>query len=159
MYICSMKKVLCVVLGLLLCYNLQAEVRLTIDKVNLTLTVTEADSVVAMYPVACGKNLGNKQKSGDMRTPEGTFRVTQIQPSHFWTHDFGDGKGIIKGAYGPWFIRLSCGRGIGIHGTHDPESMGKRATEGCVRLRNEDLQLLKPMVEVGTVVEILPDEK
>ena len=51
---------------------------------------------------------------------------------------------MIKGAYGPWFIRLKTPwKGIGIHGTHDPDSIGKDITEGCIRLKNSDLLDLK----------------
>jgi hypothetical protein len=31
-------------------------------------------------------------------------------------------------------------QGIGIHGTHDDNSIRTRATEGCIRLKNEDLE-------------------
>ena len=60
----------------------------------------------AVYPIACGRALGNKEKPGDMKTPEGLFSVQQIQDASAWTHDFGDGKGEIRGAYGSHFIRL-----------------------------------------------------
>ena len=49
----------------------------------------------AVYPIACGRALGNKEKPGDMKTPEGLFSVQQIQDASAWTHDFGDGKGEI----------------------------------------------------------------
>ena len=69
--------------------------------------------------------------------------------------------GEIAGAYGPWFISLDTEAlsggawdGIGIHGTHDPQSIGTDASEGCIRLHNEDLQELRSVVKVGTVVEI-----
>lgn len=57
-------------------------------------------------PIAVGKAYGNKQKQGDMRTPEGVFKVVDIQNASKWTHDFHDGKGEIEGAYGKYFIRL-----------------------------------------------------
>ncbi|MCR5176958.1 MAG: L,D-transpeptidase, partial [Anaerovibrio sp.] len=78
-----------------------------------------------------------------------------------WTHDFGDGKGEIPGAYGKWFISLNTGwDGIGIHGTHDPASVGTNASEGCIRLRNHDLEELKEFISakndgVGVNVIIL----
>ena len=51
---------------------------------------------------------------------------------------------MIKGAYSPWFIRLDTGwKGIGIHGTHDPDSRGSMATEGCIRMSNEKIQELR----------------
>ena len=83
--------------------------------------VMSGGEVLEVFGVAVGKNAGDKQRAGDMRTPEGSFTVEQVQDASWWSHDFGDGKGEIKGAYGPWFIRLKTGwRGIGIHGTHDP---------------------------------------
>ena len=133
-----------------------------IDKQKLMLTMYSSDGeIVAAFPVACGKNIGQKQKPGDNKTPEGVFRISQIQDSSKWGHDFNDGKGFIRHAYGPWFMRLSTGRhqGIGIHGTHDPLSIGTRATEGCIRLRNDDLEKLHLLVKVGTTVIITPDRE
>jgi lipoprotein-anchoring transpeptidase ErfK/SrfK len=50
--------------------------------------------------------------------------------------------------------RLDLGDGYGIHGTDDPESIGHSVSHGCVRLHNEDVQTLYPMVPVGTPVYI-----
>lgn len=100
-------------------------------------------------------------QQGEAGWPEGLFSVQQIQDASAWTHDFGDGKGEIRGAYGSHFIRLKTPghRGIGIHGTHDPASIGTRATEGCVRLNNSDLlELVKKYVYVGMPVVILTSE-
>lgn len=116
---------------------------------------------IAEYPMACGKNVGDKQMVGDMKTPEGVFEVQQIQDASSWTHDFKDGKGVIKNAYGPWFIRLLTPghSGIGIHGTHAPESIGTRATEGCMRLHNENVAKLKPQIRKGLPVIITSSDE
>ena len=110
---------------------------------------------------ALGKNPGQKEKRGDMKTPVGTFVVDDVVDSSWWTHDFGDGKGEIAGASGPYFISLNTDElsqgnwgGIGIHGTHDPASIGTLASEGCIRLRNEDVEKLRPLVHVGMKVII-----
>ena len=109
---------------------------------------------VVEYGIACGKNYGQKYKVGDMKTPEGMFYVSGIEDASGRTHDFGDGRGAIPGAYGPYFIRLDTPghKGIGIHGTHDPESIGTRATEGCIRLHNEDVAELAHLIYPGTMV-------
>ena len=118
--------------------------RLKIVKSEYTLYVMKGDETIRKYPVAVGRNPGQKERSGDNRTPEGSFEVSQIQDSTGWAHDFKDGKGMIRGAYGPWFVRLKTPwKGIGIHGTHDPDSIGKDITEGCIRLKNSDLLDLK----------------
>ncbi len=128
-----------------------------IEKGKFTLSLMQGAKIAGTFPVALGKNEGNKEKAGDMRTPEGTFSVERIQDSSAWAHDFGDGKGPIAGAYGSKFIRLKTGwSGIGIHGTHDPASIGKRVTEGCIRLKNDDLAELVPYVKPGMKVQIEP---
>jgi len=50
--------------------------------------------------------------------------------------------------------RLEMGDGYGIHGTDAPESIGKSASHGCVRLLNADIDQLYDMVAVGTPVYI-----
>ena len=107
-------------------------------------------------PIACGKNYGQKQKAGDNRTPEGIFKVVGKEPAAHWTYDFGNGP--VKGAYGPLFIRLNTPgfKGIGIHGTHDENTVPGRETHGCIRLKNDDLVRLAKIVDKGTLVVILP---
>lgn len=109
--------------------------------------------------VATGRNPGQKQKVGDMRTPEGLFSVSRIQDSSWWK-PYVDRKTGEKTGYGPHFIRLDTGRwkGIGIHGTDDahlPE-IGTNASHGCMRLRNEDLEKVVAYCMVGQKVVVLP---
>lgn len=131
-----------------------------VSKLDMTLTLVGADGkVVVTYPMACGRNKGHKQRKGDFRTPEGKFSLQQIQDASTWSHDFNDGKGVIKNAYGPYFMRLKTGfSGIGIHGTHDPASIGTRATEGCIRLNNENVAALQKKVTLGMPVIIGPEK-
>lgn len=133
---------------------------IVIDKQNFTLTLQTSDGTpVKVYRIACGTGFGNKTRRGDHKTPEGTFRINQILNARGLSHDFGDGRGPVRNAYGPWFLRLDVPgyRDIGIHGTHLPESIGTRATEGCIRLTNEDIADLKSRVRLGMCVTILPD--
>ena len=47
--------------------------------------------------------------------------------------------------------------GYGIHGTIDPDSIGKQASMGCVRLRDDDIALVyKLLTEVRSTVFITP---
>ena len=134
---------------------LKAE-RVVISKHAMSLKLYDADNrLICRFPVAIGRSYGNKQEEGDMRTPEGEFHIAQIQQATHWVHDVGEG--LIEGYYGDWFVRLDTPhRGIGIHGTNDPSSIGGRTTEGCVRLANSDLDSLRPMLKVGMVVTIEP---
>ena len=140
--------------------------RIVVVKQAFKLRLYAGDDLVNTYPIAIGKNPGDKQEVGDGRTPEGDFYISKIQDSRDWVHDFQDGKGPIKGAYGPWFLRLGTDAdrtrsgkawsGIAIHGTHDPDSIGMMKTEGCVRMHDVDIEELKKLVRVGTRVSITP---
>ena len=137
------------------------DISIVIDKQHLTLTVLSSKGeVVKTYGIACAVNYGPKTRRGDHKTPEGEFKINQILNARGLSHDFGDGKGPVRNAYGPWFLRLDVPGfiDIGIHGTHLPESIGTRATEGCIRMTNADITELKGMVRLGTKVTILPDE-
>ena len=132
-----------------------------IKKSEFRLYLLADGDVVNSWPVALGKNAGQKRVSGDMKTPDGTFPIDEVLDSSYWTHDFHDGKGEIEGAYGPYFISLDTSDlsggawdGIGIHGTHDPASIGTCASEGCIRMHNSDLLALKKQISVGTRVTI-----
>jgi hypothetical protein len=61
----------------------------------------------------------------------------------------------VPHALGPF--KLDMGDGYLIHGTHiyNEDSIGDAVSHGCVRMRNEDLIELYPMVPVGTKVTIL----
>lgn len=50
--------------------------------------------------------------------------------------------------------RLNMGNGYAMHGTNQPETVGRAVSHGCVRLRNEDIAKLYAMVPVGTPVYI-----
>lgn len=129
-----------------------------IDKGAMTLTAYLDSVPVAIFECATGANPGDKVMEGDCRTPEGRFFISEIVDASDWTHDFGDGQGEIEGCYGPWFLRLHTPphTGIGIHGTHLPGSLGSRASEGCIRLLNENVDSLRHMVVAGTPVTVIP---
>jgi hypothetical protein len=117
-----------------------------------------AGGVLREFRVALGRNVrGN-------RTPLGRLFISGIEPCADWSHDFRDGKGPVKGAYGPWMLWLrsvhdTAGpdaprRKLAIHGTHDPGSIGTNASEGCIRLANDDLLELRRLVRTGTIVVV-----
>ncbi|MDY6411993.1 MAG: L,D-transpeptidase [Bacteroidales bacterium] len=143
---------------------------IVVSKKDLKLTVytqVNGDTVpVAQFPVCLSLNKGQKEKEGDMRTPESEpgspFVIDAIKPASDWTHDFGDGRGAIL-AYGAWFLRLVTPghHGIGIHGsTNNENSVPGRASEGCIRLRDQDIITLKEQYAwVGMPVIIKQEEQ
>jgi lipoprotein-anchoring transpeptidase ErfK/SrfK len=131
-----------------------------IDKASMTLSQYNYRGILQyQFKVATGKNFGNKNQKGDFKTPEGIFNIEEVLDASSWSHDFkDDNQGPIKGAYGPSFIRLKVPgqKGIGIHGTHDNNSLGKRASEGCIRLNNDDLTKLVKNIHTNSIVVITP---
>ena len=165
-----------------------AKYLICIHKLSYELDLYEKGTEIPIrtFPIAVAKNNGDKERPGDNKTPvswgnivsipseydgadvgvkssEVPFRVEEICDASTWAHDFNDGKGVIEGAYGPWFISLDTGwDGIGIHGTHDPNSIGTNASEGCIRLLNKDIIELKEIIltdngGIGTRVIITED--
>lgn len=111
--------------------------------------------LVAHYPVCYARHTGQKTRSGDGTTPEGSmtnyFTISEMNDASTWRHDFKDGRGNIL-AYGHWFLRLNLSkatnlnaatrsnRSIGIHGsTNNRASVPGNDSEGCIRLRDEDI--------------------
>ncbi len=101
--------------------------------------------LLARYDCCFSRKKGQKEKSGDMKTPHCTmdnpFTISEIVDASGWTHDFGDGRGEIL-SYGHYFHRLVTPghKGIGIHGnTNNEESVPGRASEGCIRMRDVEL--------------------
>ncbi len=141
---------------------------IVISKKDLRLYVYGATGkdtlLLAKYPVCLSKNKGQKERRGDMKTPSSPagepFSITMIQDASTWKHDFKDGRGSIK-AYGKWFLRLKTPghSGIGIHGsTNNESSVPGRASEGCIRLRDNDIIDLKTRyASVGMKVTILDE--
>ena len=133
--------------------------------------VVRKDTLLAAhFPICYAKNPGPKKRTGDMSTPECSLKrpatISQILNSASWTHNFKDGRGSFL-AYGAWFMRLNlsksdCHKGcrhnksIGIHGsTGNHLSVPGRDSEGCIRLRDEDIKVLKTHFStIGTRVVI-----
>jgi L,D-transpeptidase ErfK/SrfK len=88
--------------------------------------------LLKVYSVAVGKP--------QTPTPKGTFQIIN--------------KDDTPGPeFGPAWMGLSYPH-IGIHGTNHPESIGHAASEGCIRMRNQDIEELFYKLPLGTKVVI-----
>jgi len=119
--------------------------RIIISIPDHQLTLMEGDSVIRVYAVATGKL--------STPSPEGEFRVVNrvVHPTWFGPH------GVVKpgpaNPLGTRWLGLSA-QGYGIHGTNAPDSIGKYASHGCIRMHNKDVEDLFNLVSVGTSVEL-----
>lgn len=112
------------------------EITIIIDTERLTLTVLSDGEPYKTYPVAVGR-----PKSTTL-TPVGEWRV--IHKGLNW-----------GGGFGTRWLGLNVPWGIyGIHGTNNPSSIGTRASAGCIRMFNRDVEELYEWVPLVTRVII-----
>ncbi|MFV0524860.1 MAG: L,D-transpeptidase family protein [Acidimicrobiales bacterium] len=127
----------------------ELDVTVEISLSERTLAVVENGRTVLETPVAVG--------AGDNPTPPGTFFVTDKLESP-----------SPDGAYGPYALGLSGysdtltefagGNGqIGLHGTNDPDSIGRAVSHGCIRVPNSVISELAQRLPLGTPVIIGTD--
>jgi len=124
---------------------------IVIVKSEFTLYLLGKADVAGSFPAAVGSNpdLGDKKSPRDRRTPEGVFRIVSREKSSHW-------KVNDRFCYGPWFLRLDTGswKGIGIHGTDDPSSIGRASSHGCIKVEHNLLEQLCSL-PLGTKVTIV----
>jgi hypothetical protein len=75
-----------------------------------------------------------------------------VAKSNIVVPPYGTNQRRYKGVLGTH--RLLLGDGYALHGTNQPQSVGRSVSHGCVRLRNQDIARLYELVPVGTVVYI-----
>jgi hypothetical protein len=109
------------------------------------LALIEDGQVKKVYSVAVGKET--------TPSPTGTFHIVArlVDPTYYH-----EGTVIAPGPRNPLGNRwMGLDRkGYGIHGTNAPQSIGKSASHGCIRLAKRDLEELFAAVKVGDAVEI-----
>ena len=92
---------------------------------------------------------------GAVRTPSpaGVYTVVDRIPDPTW---YTKGRIVAPGKANPLGTRWMglSRKGYGIHGTNNPRSIGKRASHGCIRMKNSDVEELFEMVSVGDTVEL-----
>ena len=128
--------------------------RVRILKSKFTLELWLRDTLVKTFPVAIGQGAS---------TPKGAFEVTDKlpDPTFYPPPSLRGRMPVIEGGrpdnpLGTHWIRFGERQlSLGIHGTNEPESIGKMVSLGCVRMRNEDVAALYNFLVVGSKVEIL----
>jgi lipoprotein-anchoring transpeptidase ErfK/SrfK len=109
----------------------------------------DGGEMVGAYPCAVGKP--------ETPTPAGTFTTgaKSVDPTWYW-----EGRAIPPGpenGLGTRFISFANAQypnAYGIHGTNEPDSIGTAASHGCVRMYNDDVEALFPMVDAGETVVV-----
>ncbi len=109
------------------------------------------------YPVAVGRSgkqwRGTVQIDGKYRNPAWA-PPAEVKAAEPWLPDYIPG-GSSRNPMGMRALTLS-GDEYAIHGTNRPDSIGKAASYGCIRMYNRDIVDLFDRVEVGTPVVMMP---
>jgi len=89
------------------------------------------------------------------KTPVGDFVTNDRIPQPTWWRP--DGKAVPYGdpenLLGTHWISINV-KGYGLHGTWEPDTIGKQLSAGCVRMLNEDIEQLFTLLPLGTPVSI-----
>jgi murein L,D-transpeptidase YafK len=142
---------------------------IVIDKSDYELSVYDDEGWYATYPVVFGNNtLADKKMEGDRLTPEGDFKITYKKKHEKWDKfmllDYPTKESIEKfkqrKAKGEVPKNATVGGGIGIHGTWPHEDYAidyyMNWTNGCISMKNSEVQELYNLVPNGTKVTIRP---
>jgi lipoprotein-anchoring transpeptidase ErfK/SrfK len=133
--------------------------RIEIKKSERTLRAFDKDGhLVAFYPASIG--------STEKPAPSGKFKITRVQQNPIYHYD---PKFHFKGVKAQQKFTIPPGPNnpvglvwvdltapsYGIHGTPNPDNVGKTESHGCIRLTNWDALALAAMVHKGTEVDFV----
>lgn len=128
-----------------------------VDTTQKMLDVLEDGRVLASFPITPG--------SETLPAPKGTWKIANMSRMPYFRYDE---MMLNQGVRSANFVLLPPGprspvgvmwmglskSGIGLHGTNNPETIGRAASHGCIRLANWDAAKLSTFVTVGTTVQI-----
>ncbi|MFL6530746.1 MAG: L,D-transpeptidase family protein [Chthoniobacterales bacterium] len=134
-----------------------AQRKVVVDTHERFLEIHEGDKLVAEFPITPG--------SKTLPAPIGTWKILGIATLPWFRHD----EGVLNaGVKTDNFYNLPAGPNnpvgvlwmglnkphVGVHGTNNPETIGRAASHGCIRTANWDAARIKDLVTKGDVVEI-----
>ena len=143
--------------------NLPVVDRIVVRKADRKLHLMHGVIIVRSYKVALGLNpIGTKERSGDFRTPEGTYRLIRRNPrSDFFLSmqvSYPNDADLKHARRNHW----DTGGSIMIHGLpnqlkHDPSYYENADwTDGCIAVSNSDMLEIWLLTPDNAPIEILP---
>ncbi len=121
--------------------------RIVVDRSDNTLSLFCHEKLIKKYLVGTGEY---------GKTPLGEFTIASKDIDPMWRGiPFGDERNIL----GTRWMRITdkdgALSGYGIHGTWQPDTIGKHSSQGCIRMLNKDVEELFKIVTIGTPVMIV----
>lgn len=131
--------------------------KISINTKKRLLALYEGGKVLASFPIVPG--------SKNLPAPRGAWKIKSITYLPWFRHDE---KMLKEGNRSNKFYKIPPGpnspvgivwialnkKGIGIHGTDSPETLGQATSHGCIRLSNWDAFTLSEMITKGISVQI-----
>lgn len=117
----------------------------TVDLSDFELVIFLSGKYVKRYSVGTGK---------DNTSPIGEFTVKEKleNPTYYGPEGNVMAADDPKNPLGERWIDI--GNSFGIHGTIEPDSIGKSESAGCIRMRNDDVAEVYDLLTVGSTVVI-----
>ncbi len=136
---------------------------IVVRKAERKLYLMHGQTLVRTYKIALGLNpVGTKQRAGDFRTPEGTYRLVRRNPrsDYFLSMQvsYPNESDLKHARRNHW----DSGGAIMIHGLpnqlkHDPSYYESRDwTDGCIAVSNSDMLEIWLLTPDNAPIEILP---
>lgn len=125
--------------------------------------VVDLDAHWAFFVV--GNEVGGSWEIGvgrDGGTKPGSYVVGDLKENPMWFRQgqdpvpFGDPKNPLGTRWIAWVSPDGQKTGLGFHGTNEPASIGKDESQGCIRMRNEDVEELFEILPRGTPIDVRP---
>jgi murein L,D-transpeptidase YafK len=137
--------------------------RLVVRKAERRLYLMRGDSVLRSYRIALGLNpIGQKERSGDYRTPEGRYYLTRRNPrSEYFLSiqvSYPNEEDVRRARRHRW----DAGGAIMIHGlpnqlSRSPEYYERTDwTDGCIAVSNSDMLEIWLMTPDNVPIDIRP---
>lgn len=120
------------------------------------------NKIVQSYPALFGAVDGKKERSGDMKTPEGRYTVIGKNGKSEFLHSLHINYPNENDKNHAKKLGVHPGNEITIHGTGNVDILNKsikklkNSTRGCVAVANHHIKHLYRHVPIGTVVDIHP---
>lgn len=123
--------------------------RLVVHLSALRLDLFEGARLQASFPIGVGTD--------ETPTPGGEYYIKELLQPPDPNTIYGQFVFGLSGFSNVLLDYAGGGGVLGIHGTNEPESVGRRASHGCIRMRNEDVSQLASLLPLGTPVDVVGD--
>ena len=133
--------------------------QIVVKKGERKMYLVSGKTAIKSYQINLGNQpIGDKQYEGDGKTPEGLYFIDRFNPNSRYHLSVGISYPSVQDVAEAAALGLRPGGDIFIHG--QPNGYGGRVpgdwTDGCIALRNADMEAVWQRVPTGTPIRILP---